>query len=108
MPDVVEYLDEEGSSPFGDWFCRLAAQAAVKVRRAIARMEAGNFGDSKGVGKGVMECRIDFGPGYRLYYGKDGDELVLLLAGGTKQRQQRDIEIAHRRWSDYKARKSEQ
>ena len=68
-------------------------------------MEAGNFGDAKPVGRGVVERRIDVGPGYRLYFGRDGDELVILLAGGTKQRQQRDIEAAQKHWADYKDRR---
>jgi len=59
----------------------------------------------KGVGAGVFESRIDFGPGYRIYFGKDGGELVILLGGGTKKRQQSDIETAHARWHDYKRRK---
>jgi putative addiction module killer protein len=65
----------------------------------------GNFSSVKGVGSGVLEYRIDFGPGYRIYFGKDGESLVILLAGGTKKRQQEDIEIAIARWQDYKARK---
>lgn len=105
MIKIVEYLDAAGRSPFGDWFDGLDGQAAVKVRRSVARMEAGNFGDSKPVGKGVVERRIDVGPGYRIYFGRDGDELVILLAGGIKKRQQKDIEAAQRLWSDYKDRK---
>ena len=105
MSKIVEYLDESGRSSFGEWFDRLDAQAALKVRRSVARMEVGNFGDSKSVGKGVLECRIDFGPGYRLYFGRDGDELVILLTGGTKRRQQKDIEKAQELWAAYKARK---
>ncbi len=105
MIKVVEYLDAAGRSPFGGWFDGLEVQAAVKVRRSIARMEAGNLGDAKPVGKGVIERRIDVGPGYRIYFGRDGDELVVLLAGGTKKRQQRDIEAAQDYWADYKGRK---
>jgi putative addiction module killer protein len=67
-------------------------------------MEQGNV---KGVGAGVLEYRIDFGPGYRVYFGRDGVNLVILLAGGTKRRQQRDIETAQARWTDYKRRKQE-
>jgi putative addiction module killer protein len=105
MVKVVEYLDTAGRSPFGIWFDALDVAAAVKIRRAVARIEAGNFGDAKAVGKGVIERRIDVGPGYRLYFGRDGDELVILLAGGTKQRQQRDIEAAQKYWADYKGRR---
>lgn len=105
MIKVVEYLDASGRSPFGDWFDGLDVQAAVKVRRSVARMEAGNFGDAKPVGRGVIERRIDVGPGYRIYFGRDGEELVILLVGGTKKRQQRDIETAQSFWADYKDRK---
>jgi putative addiction module killer protein len=72
------------------------------VTRALARLEQGNFSNVKSVGEGVLEYRIDFGPGYRVYFGRDGEALVILLAGGTKKRQQRDIEAAHGYWRDYK------
>ncbi len=72
---------------------------------AITRLGSGNFSSVKGVGAGVFECRIDFGPGYRVYFGKEGDLPLILLAGGTKKRQQLDIETAHRRWNEYKNRK---
>lgn len=65
-------------------------------------MEQGNFSNIKSVGAGVLEYRIDFGPGYRVYFGRDGETLVILLTGGTKKRQQRDIEAARAHWQDYK------
>ena len=102
---VVEYLDERGDSPFAAWFTDLGAGAATKVAVALERMSLGNLGDAKGVGAGVMERRIDSGPGYRIYFGLENEELVILLAGGIKQRQQRDIEVAKARWNDYRARK---
>jgi len=68
-------------------------------------MQQGNLSNAKGVGVGVYEYRIDFGPGYRIYFGKDGERLVILLGGGTKKRQQDDIAIALTRWQDYKQRK---
>jgi putative addiction module killer protein len=74
------------------------------VTVAVTRMAGGNFGDHKVVGAGVLEHRIDFGPGYRIYFGRDGDALVILLAGGTKKRQQQDIAAAQELWQDYKAR----
>ncbi|MEM9211865.1 MAG: type II toxin-antitoxin system RelE/ParE family toxin [Pseudomonadota bacterium] len=103
--DVVEYLDEQGVSPFADWFNDLDAQAAAKVTTAIARMGDGNFGDHKSVGEGVVERRLTHGPGYRIYFGRDGDTLVILLVGGTKKRQDNDIAKAKELWADYKARK---
>ncbi len=105
MPDLVQYETEEGNCPFATWFDALDVQAALKVRTALARMETGNPGDVKPVGEGVSERRIDFGPGYRVYFGQDGQELVVLLVGGTKKRQQRDIDQAKAYWADYKARK---
>ena len=105
MVEVVQYETAEGACPFANWFADLDARAAAKVRTAIARIETGNFGDVKPVGEGVSERRIDFGPGYRVYFGQDGQRLVILLVGGTKQRQQRDIAQAKAYWQDYKQRK---
>ena len=89
--EIREYVDDRGRSPFGRWFDNLDAGAASRVRTALARMEAGNLSNVAGVGSGVLECRINVGPGYRIYFGRDGDTLVVLLGGGTKVRQQRDI-----------------
>lgn len=72
------------------------------------RLELGNFSNVKGVGGGVFEYRVDFGPGYRIYFGKDGESIVILLGGGTKKRQDRDIASAHERWADYKKRKTQE
>lgn len=105
MVEVREYLDPMGRSPFAEWFNGLNAQAAAKVATAITRMGLGNFSNAKGVGNGIFEYRLDFGPGYRIYFGKDGEVLVILLRGGTKKRQQKDIDNAIARWQDYKHRK---
>jgi putative addiction module killer protein len=102
-----EYVGETGSRPFGSWFDKLDPQAAVKINAALERMTQGHAASVKGVGAGVLEYRIDFGPGYRVYFGRDGDEIVILLGGGTKKRQQKDIETAQSRWADYKQRKKE-
>ena len=88
MIDIREYQDRDDHAPFREWFDRLNAEAARKVTTALYRMGLGNFSNVKGVGSGVYECRIDFGPGYRIYFGKDGTRIVVLLGGGTKQRQQ--------------------
>lgn len=106
MIRIVEYLDQRGVSPFERWFDKIDARAAAKVTIALTRMGQGNFSNVKTVGAGVLEYRIDYGPGYRIYVGRDGDELVILLIGGTKVRQQNDIEAAHRFWLDYKSRKA--
>lgn len=103
--EIKEYLTADGYSPFAKWFDALNVQAAVKVRTYVARMQNGNFSQAKSVGDGVFECRVDFGPGYRVYFGKDGDRLVILLGGGTKKRQQNDINNAKALWQDYKRRK---
>src|SRR3954447_9092751 len=98
MVAILEYLDGAGSSPFASWFRTLDPTAAAKITTAVRRLELGNFSNVKGVGAGVFEYRVDFGPGYRVYFGKDGDALVILLGGGTKKGQDRDIATAHMRW----------
>jgi len=108
MVAIREYLDLNGRSPYAKWFNRLNAPAAAKVATALIRMEQGNFSASKGVGEGVFECRIDFGPGYRIYFGKDGDYLVILLGGGSKKRQKKDIDRAKVLWKEYKRRKRQE
>lgn len=102
---LKEYEDGEGQSPFGLWFTSLDAVAAAKVTVALNRIERGAISNVKPVGEGVSEYRIDFGPGYRVYFGMDGQTLIILLIGGTKRRQQRDIDTAKLSWADYKARK---
>ncbi len=104
MIDLLEYLDGNGASPFAAWFESLEPMAAAKVAITQIRLSNGNFSSVKGVGSGVFESRIDYGPGYRIYFGKDGDKVIILLGGGTKKRQQNDIEAAHERWRDYKKR----
>ena|SRR5258708_37384013 len=105
MVEVQQYLDPSGRSPFAEWFDALNAPAAAKVATAITRIGLGNFSNVKGVGAGVYEHKLDFGPGYRIYFGKDGETVVILPGGGIKKRQQRDIEGAIVRWQDYKRRK---
>ena len=102
---IREYETPEGRSPFGEWFEDLDPTGAAKVTVALARLEQGNTSNVKGVGSGVSELRIDFGPGYRAYFGKDGESLVILVGGGTKKRQQRDIAAAQAHWWTYKDRK---
>lgn len=104
--EVLEYLDPNGRCPYAEWFGHLNAEAAAKVVVAVTRLSRGNLSSVKGVGSGVYEYRIDFGPGYRVYFGKDGERLVILLGGGTKKRQQKDINHAVGRWQDYKKRKN--
>ncbi len=105
MIRVEDYLDEEGNSPFRQWFLSLDAKAAAKITVCLERMAAGNFADVKSVGRGVHESRIHFGPGYRIYFGKDGEDIVILLVGGTKRGQSNDIKNAIGLWNDFKLRK---
>jgi putative addiction module killer protein len=105
MIELRYYVGGDGECPFEDWFVGLDAAAAAKVSVALARVEQGNLSNVKGVGEGVLEYRLDWGPGYRVYFGRDGDVLVILLTGGTKRRQQRDIETAKALWADYKRRR---
>jgi putative addiction module killer protein len=105
MTDLREYLDRTGRNLFGDWFSRLNYEAARRVTTSLYRLALGNFSNVKGVGGGVFEYRIDFGPGYRIYFGKDGERIVILLCGGTKQRQQDDIALAGEYWQEYKLQK---
>ena len=102
---VREYLDSSGDSPYAAWFDSLNAEAAAKVTPAVIRVSLGNFSNVEGVGSGVFEYKLDFGPGCRIYFGKDGETLVILLGGGTKRRQQGDINAALANWQDYKRRK---
>lgn len=103
---ILEYVDAQGGNPFRAWFDGLNAQAAAKITAALYRLGEGNFSNVKGVGAGVFERRVDYGPGYRIYFGNDGESIVVLLGGGTKKRQQESIRLARMRWDDYRARKS--
>lgn len=103
---VLEYVREDGSCPFRSWFDELEAQAAAKVATARLRLEMGNTSSVKWIGAGLGEYRIDWGPGYRLYLARDGDTLIVLFVGGTKKRQQTDIDRARELLAEYKRRKA--
>jgi putative addiction module killer protein len=102
---VVEYVREDGSNPYRTWFDGLHARAAAKVASAVVRLELGNLSRLKWIGA-IREYRIDWGPGYRVYLTMNGDKLIILLGGRTKQRQQADIERAKAMCEEYKARKA--
>ena len=108
MIELRGYIDENGNRPFAQWFDGLDAPAAAKVTIALTRLGRGNFSKVKGVGSGVFEYKIDFGPGFRVYFGKDGERLVILIGGGTKKRQQQDIAEALNCWAAYKRRKKQE
>jgi len=103
---IEEYLSQENENPFRQWFDGLDPQAGAIVTTSIGRLADGNTSNVKTIGEGAAELRVNRGPGYRIYFGWDGRVLVILLGGGTKRRQQNDIEAALRRWRDYKSRKA--
>ena len=104
--EVREYLTVEGKSPVAEWLADLLDGAArARIVSRLDRLKAGLLGDWRSVGDGVCELRIDYGPGYRVYYAQDGKTLILLLCGGDKRSQPKDIERAHAYWKDYKGRK---
>ena len=105
MIELLEYITPEGKTPFKDWFKKLDNRAKAHITLALTKVELGNFSNTKGVGSGVHECKIHFGPGYRAYFGKDGEKIVILLHGGSKKKQQKDIETAQELWKEYKKRK---
>jgi putative addiction module killer protein len=98
---VLEYLTHDGGNPFRSWLEKLDRSVRERIQARIFRFELGNFGDHKSVGGGVWEARMDFGPGYRVYFGKDGLMIVLLLLGGDKSSQANDIERAQEFWKRY-------
>lgn len=106
MFEVQTYLNPDGQDPYAQWLAALAdRQARARVLVRVGRMAAGNFGDCKPIAEGVWELRIDWGPGYRVYYAQAGKRLVLLLAGGDKRSQQSDITAALAHWHDWQQRR---
>ncbi|WP_459828559.1 type II toxin-antitoxin system RelE/ParE family toxin [Hydrogenophilus islandicus] len=103
---VKELLLSDGSSPYAQWFATLDPIAAAKVRVAVARIELGNLSNVEWF-RGIGEYKIDWGPGYRIYLAKDGLQIIVLLGGGTKKGQQRDIDKALALWEEYKRRKAQ-
>jgi putative addiction module killer protein len=100
--EIREYT-EGRRSPFREWFDKLDAVTAARVDRYIRRLEAGNFAAAKFLQDGVFEVRMDFGPGYRVYYAREGRRIILLLGGGSKRRQDTDIGAAVARWKKFKS-----
>src|ERR1700753_4024668 len=108
MIAVREYLDAEKRSAYRLWFDQLDVTAAAKIAVALERISQGNTSSMKAVGEGVSEYKVDFGPGYRIYFGKDGDRLVILLGGGDKKKQPKDIAAAKTLSRQYKAPQKEE
>jgi putative addiction module killer protein len=105
--DIRQYEDRLGRTPFLKWLDALSDEAQARVAVALERLEMGNLSAIKSVGAGVQEIRINFGPGYRIYFGWDGEKIVILLAGGTKKKQQDDIARAKNLWMEFRQRKRE-
>jgi putative addiction module killer protein len=103
--ETKEFIENE-YSPFAEWFNSLDAVTAARVDKYIRRLEAGNFGSAKALQEGVFELKMDFGPGYRIYFGRDGKTIIILLGGGSKRRQSAGIAAAIERWKRYKQSKS--
>ena len=101
---IKELLLSDGGSPFAQWFGSLQAVAAAKVRVAVSRMEQGNLSNVEWF-RGIGEYKIDWGPGYRIYLAKDGEQLIILYGGSTKKEQQKAIDQAVLLHAEYKARK---
>lgn len=105
MVEVLRYVTAGGKNVIREWLAGLADdRARAKILARLTRLEVGNFGDCKPVGGGVWEMRIDWGPGYRVYYAMGGKSIVVLLCGGDKRRQAADIETAIEYWKDYRRR----
>lgn len=103
--NVVAFRTQDGRVPFENWLDDVSDKKAVaRILARLARVRQGNLGDCRGVGEGVSELRVDYGPGYRIYLGQDGPTLVILLCGGDKKTQARDIRIAKQHWREYKNR----
>lgn len=103
---VIIYKSKDGKCPLIEWSDSIKDKRAMQsVLARVARIRSGNFGDSKSVGSGIIELRIPYGPGYRVYFGRDDACLVVLLCGGDKSSQNKDIENAKKYWRDYQERK---
>jgi putative addiction module killer protein len=111
MPNEQEvgvYARSDGREPFTQWLRGLRdGQTRNRIRQRIARVRLGNFGDARSVGAGVHELRVQFGPGFRVYFGREDNAVVILLCGGDKSTQAQDIERAHDYWRDYRSRSDE-
>ena len=100
--EVLIYADEAGHEPFTAWLNQLRDRAGrQRILARLRRLEQGNFGDCKALGEGVYELRVFFGPGYRVYFGEEGDTIVVLLTGGDKRSQAKDVANAKEYWKEY-------
>ena len=103
--NILTYEKADGNVPFNEWLSALRdKKARAIIRTRINRVRLGILGDCKAVGEGVSELRIDFGAGYRVYFASEGKTIIVLLCGGDKSSQNKDIERAKEYWKDYKRR----
>lgn len=102
MKTIAIYETQDGFRPFKKWLDSIRDKITVaRINARLTRVGIGNIGDTKPVGGGVMELKLSFGSGFRIYYGLDGDSLIVLLMGGDKSSQKKDIKLAHNFWNDY-------
>lgn len=100
--EIIYYKTGRGREPFKIWLKSIKDKVMrARIVKRLERVSLGNYGDVKAIGAGVSELRLHFGPGYRVYLAEDGDRIVVLLTGGDKGSQSRDIEIAQEYWKDY-------
>jgi putative addiction module killer protein len=104
---IKKYVTDDGICPFDEWFNHLERNIQIRIDARFTRISLGNFGDYKSMGDGVFELRFHFGSGYRIYYGLDGKNIVILLIGGDKKRQNRDIKKAIDFWQKYQQEKGD-
>ena len=105
--DIRRYITPDGRNPFAEWLSSLRnLNAVVKIEQRLDRVRLGNLGNSKSVGEGVCELKVDFGPGYRVYFGQFGSTILLILCGGDKSSQEQDIRKAKEYWKEYEEREN--
>ena len=105
--EIRRYITPDGRNPFAEWLSSLRnLNAVVKIEQRLDRVRLGNLGNSKSVGEGVCELKVDFGPGYRVYFGQFGSTIVLILCGGDKSSQEQDIRKAKEYWKEYEEREN--
>lgn len=98
---VREFVTADGRIPFREWLSTLHVAIRARIQVRILRFEVGNLGDHKSVGNGVLEARMPFGAGYRLYFGREGNKIIVLLVGGDKASQNKDVKLAQSYWEEY-------
>lgn len=104
---LIDYENNYGECPLREWLKELDGAIRARIEARLKRAALGNLGDVKTVGHGVNELRLDFGSGYRVYFGQHGEEIIVLLCGGDKSSQSKDIEMAQSYWLDFKKRNND-